>query len=63
MAFEQGIRTDAIYVSDRFYDTLSTQSLDCDEIAIQSGNAVWLLSSNLSQNEGFIDIRTAKEVD
>ena len=48
---------DALYISDKFFDMVTAQSCDCEEILIKSGNLSYLLSHRVKGSDGYIEIK------
>ena len=55
--FKNNMRIDELYISDRFYDQVTCQSCDCKEILIKSGDSFYLVSHQLKDDDGYIEIK------
>ena len=48
---------DALYISDKFFDMVTAQSCDCEEILIKSADAFYLVSHRFKNDDGYIEIK------
>ena len=48
---------DELYISDKFFDMVTAQSCDCQEILIKSGNSTYLISHRVKGSDGCIEIK------
>ena len=48
---------DELYISDKFFDMVTAQSCDCEEILIKSGNLSYLISHRVKGSDGDIEIK------
>ncbi|MBQ4511222.1 MAG: hypothetical protein II984_10895 [Clostridia bacterium] len=54
---------DEIYISNRFFNLVTHQSCDCDEIIIKNGEKLSYLTIQNDKNEWYIDIQKINEID
>ena len=54
---------DELYISDKFFDMVTAQSCDCEEILIKSGNLSYLISHRVRGSDGYIEIKCVDDFD
>ena len=52
---------DELYISDNFFDMVTAQSCDCEEILIKSGNLSYLISHRIKDGDGYIEIKSTDD--
>ena len=60
-AVELLFNIDSIYISEKFFEMVTEQSCDCDQIVIKNGEKSILLTSHTSGEDGYIEIDTVAD--